>query len=283
MREAWVIGVLLASAAFAASDADKAEKLYNRTDYEGSLQVLLESSQKDARIFHLIGRNYYMLGDYKKATDYLSKAVEADPGNSEYHHWLGRAWGRRAETSSPFTAPGYASRARSAFEKAVQLDPHNLEAINDLFEYYLQAPGFLGGGFDKAAALAKRVAQLDPVEGYYVQARLSEKRKEYGAAEAQLRRATEVAPQQIGRVVDLAKFLAKQGRIQESEQTFLAAERIDPNSPKLLFGRAETYIREGRNIAEARALLQRFLNSNLTPDDPPRSEAERLLREASGG
>jgi uncharacterized protein HemY len=46
-----------------------------------------------------------MQGEYKKATEILEKAVAADPGNSEYELWLGRAFGRRAETASPFTAP----------------------------------------------------------------------------------------------------------------------------------------------------------------------------------
>ena len=124
---------------------------------------------------------------------------------------------------------------------------------------------------------------LDPVEGHYVQARLSEKHKEFGTAEQQLRRAAELAPQQIGRAIDLAKFLAKQGRTQESEQTFQQAARINPDSPKLLFARAETYIRDGRNLSTAKDLLKRYLKADLTPDDPPRSEAEKLLREASGG
>ena len=34
----------------------------------------------------------------------------------------------------------------------MQLDPHNGEATGDLFDYYLNAPGMLGGGLDKAAA-----------------------------------------------------------------------------------------------------------------------------------
>lgn len=284
MRVYALAGALwIAAACAAAADLNRAEKLYNRTDYEGSLRLLLASPEKDGRAYHWIGRNYFMLGDYKKATEALQKSVEAEPGNSENYHWLGKAWGRRAETSSPFTAPGYASKAREAFEKAVAVNPRNLEAANDLFEYYMQAPGFLGGGLDKAAKLSERIAALDPVEGHYARARLAERRKEFRAAEQQLRRAVELAPQQVGRVIDLAKFLAKQGRIQESEQTFEQAEKIDPNHPQLLFQRAETYIRAGRNIPQARALLKRYLQANLTPDDPPRSAAEKLLREAAGG
>src|SRR5437868_6565430 len=83
---------------------------------------------------------------------------------------------------------------------------------------------------------------------------IAERRKDYGKAEEQLRRAMQAAPTQVGRVVDLAKFLSKQGRIEESEQTFRAAERLAPNNPRLLYNRAETYIKAGRNIETAREL-----------------------------
>lgn len=265
------------------ADVDHARALYNHTDYAASLKVLLAIPEKDAAAHALIGQNYFMLSDFKKAADSFEKAVAADSGNSEYYHWLGRAYGKRAETSSPITAPGHAVKARKAFEKAIQLDPKNTEAINDLFEYYLDAPGFLGGGIDKAAALSKQIEKLDSIEGHYAQARLAEHRKEFATAEQQFRRAADLAPRQIGRIIDLAKFLAKHGRYLESDQTFSKAEQIDPNSPKLLFERADAYIHSGRNIDTARELLKRYLAARLTPDDPPRSEAQKLLKQVSRG
>ncbi len=266
----------------AQTELKRAQKLYNDTDYEGSLKLLLPLKDKSGDVYKLIGKDYYMRGDFKKATETLEKAVAAQPGDSDTFLWLGRAYGRRAETSSPFTAMGNASKARQNFEKAVELDPKNLEAINDLFEYYLEAPGFLGGGVDKASALAERISALDRAEGYYAQAKIAEKRKEWGSAEDQLRRAVDVAPQQVGRLIDLARFLAKQGRFQESEQSFERAAKIAPNSPKLLYARADTYIRNGRNLDQAKKLLEQYLRAELTPDDPPRSQAEKLLRQVSG-
>jgi len=266
----------------ASPELERARKLYSLTDFEGSLKALRQVNPKDGDVYELIGRSHYMMGDYKKATENLEKAMAADPSSSAHALWLGRAYGRRAETSTLLTAPGHASKARQYFEKAVQLDPNNLEAINDLFEYYLEAPGFLGGGYDKAAGLAGRIARIDPVEGHYAQARLAEKRKEYGSAEEQLRRAADLAPHQVGRLIDLARFLAKQGRYQESEQSFQRAEAIAPESPQVMFARADTYIKNGRNLPAARELLKKYLSANLTPDDPPRYEAEKLLRQASG-
>lgn len=272
----------VAALAGAGPDLDRARKLYSLTDFEGSLKVLVPLGEKTAEVNALIGQNYYGLGDFKKATQAFESALAQNPSSSAYSLWLGRAYGRRAETSNPLTAPGYASKARQYFEKAVQFGPDNAEALNDLFEYYLEAPGFLGGGYDKAAGIASRIAALDPAEGHWAQAKLAEKRKEFGSAEEQLRRAAEIAPQQAGRIIDLARFLAKQGRFQESDQHFARAQKIAPDSPKVLFARAESYVNSKRNLDIARQLLEKYLTAHLTPDDPPRSEAEKLLRQVKG-
>jgi len=263
-------------------ELERARKLYNTTEFEESLKVLHAISDKDGAVYELMGRDYYMQGEYKKATEVLEKALNADPANSQYALWLARAYGRRAETSSPFTAPGQASRARQYFEKAVQLNPQNLEALSDLFEYYLEAPGFLGGGLDKAQVAAERISAIDPGEGQWSLAKLAEKHKEYGSAEEHLRHAIEVSPQQVGRVIDLARFLAKQGRLQEADQSFARAHKIAPNSPKVLYAQADVYIKSHHNLRVARELLERYLSLNLGPEDPPRSQAEKLLRQVQG-
>src|SRR6267143_2118956 len=180
----------------------KALNLYKRTEYQASLELLLPVRQKDPGELVLIGQNYFMLGDAKRASDFFQKATAAEPKRSEYFHWLGRAYGRRAEISNPFSAMSLASKARQNFEKAIQLDPKNSEAVNDLFEYYLEAPGFLGGGLDKAAKLAEGMAKLDAAEGLWAQARIAERRKDFPAAEDRLRRAMAAAPKQVGRVID---------------------------------------------------------------------------------
>src|SRR2546425_730448 len=82
--------------------------------------------------------------------------------------------------------------------------------------------------------------------------------------------AAEPPPTQPGRLVDLARFLANQGRHLESDQIFHAAAKLSANQPKILFDRADTYIRAGRNLDVARELLKRYLQADLTPDDPPR-------------
>lgn len=278
MRRVILSLVFLSVGGFAAPVLQDAQQLYRHSDYEGVLRLLLPVPKKEAHMLALVGQAYFMTAQYKQATEIFEKVTALDPKNSEYAHWLGKCWGRRAESSSIFNAPGYATKARQMFERSVMLDTSNKEALNDLFDYYLQAPGFLGGGLTRAEALVARIAALDEAEGHYAMAQLLDKRKEFDAAEQQLRRAFELAPRQVGRTIDLAKYLSKLGRVQESEAAFAQAEKITPGSPRILYERARTYIRDNRNLAEARQLLKQYLNAPLTPNDPPRSEAEQLLR-----
>ena len=278
----FVFAAVASSAAASQEAVGRASALYQRTEYQGSLHVLAQVPTPDAACYLLSGKNYFMLGDYKRATEFFEQALALSPGSSEYELWLGRAWGRRAETSGWLMAGPHASKARQHFERAVALDPHNHEAKNDLFDFYLNAPGFLGGGMEKAEAIAKSIAGERPAESEFEQAELAERTKDYAAAEAHLRRAMELAPSEAGRIVDLARYVAKRGRLAESDVLFEQARKLAPGLPRVAFAQAKVDIENHRNLERARALLRQYLRASLTPDDPPRQEAEKLLRRAGG-
>jgi len=257
-------------------------ELYNHTDYPAAISYLRTLPQ-DAKNLELLGRSYLMNADYKKATETLEKAVALDPKNSMTLTWLGRAYGRRAETSFAVAAVGHANKAREALEKAVALDPKNGEALDDLFDYYVQAPSFMGGGSDKARDLIPQIGQIDPAQAHYARARLAEQKKDYTTAEAQFRRALHMAPNEISRILELAKFVTKRGNIEEGDRLYEQAYKLAPSAPRLLYARAELWIQSNRNLDQARDLLKKYLTSaNLTPDDPSKPEALRLLKKADG-
>ncbi|MBI3895956.1 MAG: tetratricopeptide repeat protein [Acidobacteria bacterium] len=261
-----------------------AEELYYQTKYSQALTLLETRQDNSASTYALMGKCYFKLEEYKKATDILEKAVAADPRNSDYTHWLGKAFGKRAETSSFFTAPSYASKTRRYFEQAVKLDPANMGAVDDLFDYYLQAPGFLGGGQDKAAQLAEEIRSQEPKQYHFLMARLAEKKKHWEEAEQHWRQAVNLAPSDEGLLIGLAQFLARQGRHVESEQVFEQAEKLAPDKPRLKFERARAYVETRRNPEKAKKLLEEYLrSSSLTPDDPPPAEARRLLEKIANG
>jgi Flp pilus assembly protein TadD len=281
-----LLTIVFASLAFAQStpsELERARNLYQRTEYKAVLDRLNPVANKNAETYALIGQTRFMNGEHKRAAEMFEKAVALEPRNSRYVHWLGRAYGRQAESANVFSAPGLAVKTRQAFEKAVALDPSNKEALNDLFEFYMDAPGLLGGGLNRAEELIPQIARTDEAEGHFASAQLADKRKDFNSAEQQLRRAMELAPRQVGRVLDLAKFLARHGRTSESDQVFAQALKLAPDNPQVMYDRAALYIKQKRNLDEAAALLERYLKSPLTPDDVPREKALELLKQAKGG
>ena len=258
---------------------ERAESLYQQTDYASSLQVLESGPAPDAAVYELTGKNYFMLGDYDKAVHYFERAIADAPTVSDYHLWLGRAYGRRAETGGLLLAPSRASKARQSLERAIALDPQNSEAMNDLFEYYLNAPGVLGGGPEKAEALAKRIERERPAEYHHELSQLADHKKQYSDALSHLRRAMELAPHELGRVLDVARYLAKLGRMDESDAYFAQAEKRWPNNPALTFAQAKTYVDYHREPDRSRQLHEQYLKAKITPDDPPKQAAEKLLRQ----
>jgi Flp pilus assembly protein TadD len=286
MRKKRHIGFVLSflsvlPAAVAQGSYDQALGLYNKTDYAAVIGQL-KSSATDAKSLALLGQAYLMSDEFHRASETLERAVALDPGNSTIQDWLGRAYGRRAEVAFPVSAISLATKARDAFEKAVRLNPANTDAVNDLFEFYLQAPAMLGGGMDKARSLLPLIGKTDRAEIHFAFARMSEEQKDFARAEAEYRRAAERAPAEAGRMIDLAKFLAKHGRVEESDRAFETAEKIRPNAPQLMYARAESWIHAKRNLDQARDLLRRYIaSSDLTPDDPSRADATKLLKKAS--
>ena len=218
---------------FADDTLRRAERLYQQADYKASLALLSDVSKHFAESQGLAGKNWYMLGDYKRASDAFYQALTLEPANSEYAHLLGRSYGRRAETASILTAGAYAAKARQFFEEAVKLGPSNDQALNDLFDYYLEAPGFLGGGYDKAEQIAMRIAQRNPAEGHLAAAKLADRRKQFDTTEEHLRRAIQLTNRQVGRVLDLTERPGKGDRHPESEAAIGENEELAPQSPNI--------------------------------------------------
>jgi len=261
-----------------ATDLTEARARYQRTDYAAALEILART-QPSAETLLLAGQCHYHLRDFKAAIETLERAQKLAPKDAAIAHWLGRAWGRRAETANVFQAPGFAVNTRKAFELAVSLDPARVEAASDLLEYYLEAPAFLGGGIDKAEALAeKHIKPHDAAQYHFALARIAQKRKQDDTAEREYRRAAELDPRSSGRLADLARFLARRGRLADAEALFDKAARLEPNAPGWRFAQAQVYAEAKTKTAEARRLLEEYLKMPLTPDDPPREEARALLK-----
>jgi tetratricopeptide (TPR) repeat protein len=246
-------------------------------DAISSLSGKLSTSPNDAESHNLLCRAYFAVGHWDRAISECEKAISLEPKNGEYHLWLGRTYGEKADASNFFTAAGLAKKVRTEFERAVQLDPNNVSARTDLAEFYLEAPGIVGGGQDKARAQADQVAKLNPAKAHWIQGRLAEKNKDVTSAEREYRAAIDTSHGGANAWLNLALFYRKAGRLDDMQDALKKAAAAPMDQPEVLVDAASTLLRANRDLSFATQLVRRYLSSNTTVEQAPPFKAHYLL------
>jgi tetratricopeptide (TPR) repeat protein len=241
-----------------------------------ALNLAIARAPNDARSYNLLCRVYFQLELWDSSMHMAEKALALDPQNSSYHLWLGRAMGRKAEEANPFTAFGLARKVKIEFERAVAFDGNNLAARSDLSEFYLEAPGFLGGEKNKAKQQADYVARHDRALASYIYARIAEKQGNTGA-EAEYKKAIAASSQPSRYWVELAYFYRRAGRLGEMEDAIRHSLAAVQQAGASEFDAAALLLHSGRNFAGATQILRNYVSQEDPSEDGPAFRAHYLL------
>jgi tetratricopeptide (TPR) repeat protein len=232
------------------------------------LQSQLAANQNDGETHLLLCRAFYAEKDLDNAIHECEIAARLMPRSSNAQDWLGRAYGNKANDAGPLTGLKLAHRVRETFEAAVALDPHNPNAIDDLAEYYVDAPSIVGGGLDKAAALAARVESDSPHSAHRIRGLAAEKAKDYGTAERELRTAIELrnTPDSW---IDLAGFFKHRKDTRQAVDALQHALALDKLKDSSTVDAASHLIDLHAEPDLALRTLQQYLAGNNKSDDAP--------------
>jgi tetratricopeptide (TPR) repeat protein len=244
-----------------------------------ALDVRLKHSPRDAQAYNLLSRSYFAEQKWDPAIAAGERAVSLEPNNSEYHMWLGRAYAEKADHSSFLTAARLTKKIRQEFEQAVELDASNVKARSDLAEFYIEAPGFMGGGKNKAQEQAEAVAPQDEAVAHWVRARIAEKDKRFEVAEQEYRNAIQASGNQGSYWLNLASFYRRQKRLSEMEAAITSAIAADKKRPNVLFDAAQILYGAGRNFVGAANFVRKYLVNGPTVEEAPAFQAHYLLGE----
>jgi tetratricopeptide (TPR) repeat protein len=273
--------MLLLASAFAAADTPAPELLLKDgrvDDAISSLNARLAQSAQDAQAYNLLGRAYYAIGKWDEAIRAGEKAAALAPNNAEYHLWLGRAYGLKAENcNAVFCAPSMARKMRGEFERAVQLNSEDVHLRTDLAEFYIDAPSIVGGGTDKAKREVETIAKRDAATGHWIQARLAEKEGNFDLAEQEFKAAITASDGRSNNWLSLASFYRRRGRLTEMEDAITNAVNAQKKSTNLFFDAGKLLVRAGRNLPQAAQLLAKYLAGKEKSEDAPAFEAHYLL------
>jgi tetratricopeptide (TPR) repeat protein len=240
----------------------------------------LSGSPNDALAHNFLCRAYFSVGEWDAGISECERAVSLEPGNGVFHLWLGRVYGEKADTSSFFQGARLARKVRDQFEAAVRLSPRSVEALTDLAEFYLEAPGMVGGGRDKAERQANSLAAIDRAWGFWVEARIREEQGDFSSAERKYRDAIEAGHGRASAWLNLGLFYKHRSEWAAMEQALMRVRSAPLDRPDALVDAAEILIRTQKNLPEARELLRAYLASTSKVELAPAFKVHFLLGNA---
>lgn len=259
-------------------EAVRGDLTHGRAD-EGlrALDQVLAQQPQNAEAHNLRCRIFMQEQRWSDAIQSCQAAVTLAPDVSNYHLWLARALGEKADRVSFITAFRMAKSIRVEFETAAKLDPRNANALSDLGEFYVDAPAIVGGGLDKAERLAQQLDAFAPDRAHYIRARIAESRKDYSSAEDQYKAAISASKEPADTWMDLASFYRRRQRWDDMVAAVHRGAEMDTQHGVASADGASVLVRAGRDLSFAQKLLEKYLASSNKSEDAPAFQAHVQL------
>lgn len=240
-------------------------------------EALTKAAPNDADAWVVLVRARLQIKQAEKAIAAGEKATALGPRNAQAFYWLGNAYGNRLGEVGMLSKMSIAPKLRDAFEQAVKLDPALVDARTSLIEFYLQAPGMMGGGIEKARAQATAIAKYDQARGLTAQARIALHEKKPAEALKYYERAYALKPDSMQ--TRLSLIMGYQ-QVKRWKDAYAMAKQWTVDEPK----KAAAWYQIGRIAAESgqylpegEAALRAFLTmARESGDAEPKNAHYRL-------
>ncbi|HET8922045.1 MAG TPA: tetratricopeptide repeat protein [Candidatus Acidoferrum sp.] len=264
----FVFSIAMSTAAAAANRVRQDESLeaarqaYEMSDYAKAIQILQGAAAREPQngdVLLLLTKSYLELQERDAAVKSAEKAVAADPKNSTYHEWLGRAYGEKADHAGWLSAISLAKKTGKEFETAVELDGKNFSARQALIEFDCSAPGMVGGGEEKAQPHIKQLAELDAAEWHYAVGNCRRQKKDFAAADEEFAKALESNPKSVELIYDIGDHAMKRSEPELLLTVVDAGERVAPDDARGKFYRGVALVLKNENLEKAERLLREYL------------------------
>src|SRR5262249_24461817 len=150
----------------------------------------------------------------------------------------------------------------------IALDPDNLDARSDLIQYYVQAPGLLGGSKQKAFEQAEEIRRRNALRGYLELGALYERDKRFAEARQAYRNAAKEKSGRHGGEYRLGVFYQNTGAYDKAFDVFESMIAENPSEVGALFQIGKTGAMSGQRLDRAAEALEAYLQTTPGRNDP---------------
>ena len=256
---------------------DQAKTFYDQKKY-GEVKKILEPIKKENADFaaarYYLGRVAFDEKKYDDAADYFKEATEANNKVAEYQVWLGDTYGTMAKDANVFKQGLLAPKMRNAWEAAITLDSKNIGARQSLVQFYLQAPGFMGGSIDKAKEVANQLLKIKPAEGHLQIGNILLHEKKNREAEKEFLEMVKTDPLYTP---NLASYYTGQKQYEKAFGLFEEAIRKNPDDYPAIYQFGKTSAVSGQKLDQGEGYLKKYL-ANYSPKQNEPSLAGAKMR-----
>ena len=244
---------------------------------KGIATRLFEANGRDATAAYWLGRIAYVERKLEQAASWFEKSAQLEPTNALAHHWMGVSYGRQAVGANKFRQALLARRTKAAFERAVALDPDLLESRQYLLQYYLIAPGIVGGSMEKARDQAAEIAKRDPVRGHLARGAIYDREENAEGAEREYLAAIRASPDSLEAYYGLALMYQRTRQYEKAFDTYerVLARRPSETRARYLIGR--TAALSGERLDRAEQTLREYLRPRPDASQQGNASAHYLL------
>jgi tetratricopeptide (TPR) repeat protein len=226
------------------------------------------------------GKAAMQRNDYQTAADLFEKAVAQNPNSADAHFHLGEAYGSLAQKANIFKQASLASKTHREFARAVELDPNHLDARWGLMEFYMLAPGFMGGDEKKAVEQAGEIRKRDAMRGHQAFAYIYGHQKKPDLARKEYVDAVKEQPNSPKTHYFLGvSFLTADKNYKAAAGEFEMAVKLDPNYMPGWFQIGHMAALSGANLQRGEEALQKYLAYTPKHDEPQHYRAYYWLGE----
>lgn len=251
--------LLLLLAGVRAGDAEAPDRLaegvrlFEATDYAEAQRFFtaIDRGSEGAWVDYYLGRVHLQQEEVEAAIERLIEATETEPDSSLFHLWLGDAYVQRIEQVGMLKKMGLAKKARTSFERAVELSPRDYEAREALMGYYLNAPAIAGGGRDKAEQQVAEMKKIDPTKGHLMMGRIHSEDEDWKAAAGEYRQAIEAGDRSAEAYYRLGFAMQQDGDHEAAFSAFEEAIVMDPGDLSAYYQIGRTAIFSKTNLDRA--------------------------------
>jgi len=226
----------------------------------------------------LAGKAALQKGDADKAAALIEKAIAKNPNVAEYHLFLADAYGRQARGGGMFKQASLGKKAKGELDRAVALDPNSSDARMGLIQFYLAAPGIMGGSEAKAIEQAAEIRKRDPYMGHAAYARIYNYQKKPDLARNEWLTAVKEQPTSARAHNALAGFYTGVDKNYPAAWAEVeTALKLDPNYMSAVLRVGVIAANSGTNLARGEEALKRYLAYQPKEHEPSHIDANYWL------